>query len=200
MVIQLGVISRMASAAAASVAAEAAFDCQKIINKIQERFVIKDLDSLMSIGPGKASDFYVKLVKKKDPSVKVEDEDEVEVAHINGQTYGSGLIYVETLHRYGFGGANNSTKGAGLLLLDLVSCFAAKNNLTLTLVAMPESAAEIPKNNMRLYNFYERAGLKPLGVERVVSGVRRKQFRTSANNLRKSLQNRYKGGRRTRRR
>jgi hypothetical protein len=178
MVIQLGVISRMALAAA--------FDCQKIIDKIGERFIIEDLDSLMSIGPGEASDFYVQLVKKEDPSI--------EVAHINGQTYGNGIIYIETLHRYGFGGANNSTKGAGLLLLDLVSCFAARNNLTLTLVAMPNSAAEMPKNNMRLYNFYERAGLKPSGDERVVSGVRRKHFRTAANNLRKSLQNRYKGG------
>ncbi len=167
--------------------AAAAFDCQKIIDKIQERFIIEDLGSLMSIGPGEASDFYVRLAKKEDPTVKV--------AHINGQTFGNGVLYIETLHRYGFGGANNSTKGAGLLLLDLVSCFAAKNNLTLTLVAMPNSAAEMPKNNMRLYNFYERAGLKPLGEERVVMGSRRKHFRTAANNLRKSLHERYKGGR-----
>jgi len=187
MVIQLGVMNRMAAAAAQ---AAASFDCQKIIDKIEERFIIEDLGSLMSIGPGEASDFYVKLFKKDDPSI--------EVAHINGQTFGNGIIYVETLHRYGFDGktpsANNSTKGTGLLLLDLVSCFAAKNNLTLTLAAMPNSAANMPKNNMRLYNFYERAGLKPLGAERVVMGSRRKHFRTEPNNLRKSLQNRYKGG------
>jgi hypothetical protein len=106
------------------------------------------------------------------------------------------------LHRYGFG-SNNSTKGSGQLLLDLVSCFAAKHNMTLTLVAMPESAAEIPKNNMRLYNFYERAGLKPVGNERVYAGSRRKHYKTEANNLRKSLHERYKGGsrkKRTRRR
>ncbi len=174
-------------AAAAVAAAEASFDCQKIINKIEERFIIEDLNSLMSIGPDETSDFYVRLAKKEDPTIKV--------AHINGQTFGNGIIYVETLHRYGFGfGANDSTKGAGLLLLDLVSCFAAKNNLTLTLVAMPNSAENMPKNNMQLYYFYEGAGLKPLGNESVVMGSRRKHFRTTSNNLRKSLHERYKGG------
>ncbi len=167
-------------------ASAAAFDCQKIIEKIQERFDVKGLDSLLGLRPGIASDFYVSLSKKENPAV--------EIAHINGQTYKSGVLYIETLHRYGFNGSNNSTKGVGLLLLDLVSCFAAKNNMPLTLVAMPDSAANMPKNNMRLYNFYERAGLKPLGAERVAMGVRRKHFRTEPNNLRKSLHERYKGG------
>ena len=166
-------------------AAAAAFDCQKIIDKIEERFKIVGLESLLEVRPDVESEFYVSLSKKEDIAE--------EIAHINGNSFGNGILYIETLNRYGFG-SNNSTKGSGQLLLDLVACFAAKNNMTLTLVAMPDSAAEMPKNNMRLYNFYERAGLKPKGNERVFAGSRRKHYKTGANNLRKSLHERYKGG------
>jgi hypothetical protein len=42
-------------------AAAAEFDCQKIIDKIQERFIINGLGTLLAIKPGVESDFYVSL-------------------------------------------------------------------------------------------------------------------------------------------
>lgn len=167
-------------------AAEAAanhFDCQKIIDKIQERFTLKGLESLDSIEENDA--FIIVLSKKDNP--------EEEVAQALGYLSG-GSLYLDTLHRYGFG-SNNSSKGAGLLLLDLISCFAAKNKRQLLLSAIPSCGGNnIENNNMRLYNFYERAGHKATGPEVKVNATRRKNFSTSANNLRRALQNRYKGG------
>jgi hypothetical protein len=176
--------SRMAAAAAAvndSI-------CPKIINKIQERFLLSGLESLASI---KENDtFLIKLSKKDNPKE--------EVAHASGYLIG-GNLYLDTLHRYGFG-YNNSSKGAGLLLLDLVSCFAAKNNQPLSLSARPDcGGTNIKNNSMRLYNFYECAGHKATDPE-VKNGAKRwKIFTTNANTLRRALQSRYKGGKRTRR-
>ena len=66
--------------------------------------------------------------------------------------------------------------------------------MQLTLVAMPNSVEDVAENNMRLYKFYNNAGLKSNGPERKAFGSRRKHYQTSANNLRRALQNRYKGG------
>lgn len=164
------------------------FDCQKIIDKIEKRFKIDGLDSLLAVQSDKESKFTVDLFDK---------DSRKPIALIDGNSSGNGILYIENLYRYGFG-SNNSTKGAGLLLLDLVSCYAAKNNMQLTLDAMPNSVEGIAENNMRLYKFYNNAGLKSNGPERKVFGSRRKHYRTSANNLRQALQNRYKGGRRRR--
>lgn len=168
----------------AAAAAAAEFDCQKIIDKIKERFKINGLESLLAVQSDKESEFFVELLDKTGAT---------SLAHINGNSFGNGTLYIETLHRHGYG-SNNSTKGAGLLLLDLVSCYAVQNNMQLTLVAMPNSVEEVAENNMRLYKFYNNAGLKSNGPERKAFGSRRKHYRTSANNLRRALQNRYKGG------
>jgi hypothetical protein len=164
--------------------------CQKIIDKIQERFIITGLQSLQEITPGSSSDFYVSLAKKEKPGE--------EIAHINGQTYAAPILYIETIHRIGYG-KNNTTKGAGLLLLDLVSCYAAQHNLEIRFVAIPGLVNNNIPGNTRLYNFYKHAGHKTDNIEKKGFGPRRKHFQTSANNIRTVLSNRYKGGRRTRR-
>lgn len=170
-------------------AAAAAFECQKIINKIEERFIITGLESL---DDDDDDTFYIGVAKKENP-----DE---EVAYVSGYKYDdTSQIYIDILHRHGFG-ANNSTKGIGLLLLDLVACHALKKEYYLAFEAVPSSGgANIENNNNRLYNYYNRAGMKAAGNESVNNnGTRRRNYLTAPNNLRTALTSRYAGGKRKR--
>ena len=172
-------------------AAAKEFKCKKIFAKIKSRFIISGHEILFNNDKDIPKDFYITLAKKEEP--------EKSIAHINGKIVtlrsGQKILYIDTLHRYGFDGSNNSTKGAGLLLLDLVSCYAAKNNLTVILFAVPSSGRNnIKENNMRLYNFYEHAGLTAIGSEKKKNNTRKKIYRTKPNNLMRSLKSRYSGG------
>ncbi len=166
----------------------AAFDCKKIIEKIEEGFVITGLESFDD------NTFYVSVAKKENP-----DE---EIAYVSGYIFDDKRkqIYLDVIHRLRFG-KNNSTKGIGLLLLDLVGCHAIKKGLSLSFDAVPSCGGEnIPNNNMRLYNYYNRHGMKATGAETINNnGTRRRNYLTKPNNLRTALQSRYKGGKRTRR-
>jgi hypothetical protein len=164
-------------------AAAAAFDCKRIIDKIEERFVITGLESLDD------DTFYISVAKKENP-----DE---ELAYCSGYIWDDERkqIYLDIIHRLRFG-ENNSTKGIGLLLLDLVACHAIKKGLSLSFDAVPScGGANIENNNMRLYNYYNRHGMKAAGAETINNnGTRRRIYLTSPNNLRTALQSRYSRG------
>lgn len=166
--------------------------CQKIINKINERFVITGLESLFNDDEDL---FEISVAKKDDP-----DE---EVATVSGNKRpDEQQIYIDILERTGHSEGNNSTKGIGLLLLDLVACYATDKELYLAFDATPNSGGAVNNNDMRLYEYYNRAGMKAANNEtRNASGTRSKSYLTAPNNLRTALQSRYSGGkRRTRRR
>ena len=167
------------------------FDCQKIIDKINDKYVLNGLESLLSIDPEQEyGEFRITLVKK--------DEPDGVIASASGTSF-KNVLELEILNRrtgieWRF--ANNSTtKGAGLLLLDLVSCYAAQKKMELNITARPllmKHATE--KNHTKLYKFYEKAGMKPNSNEAIENGRRHKKYKTTANNLRQALHNRYKGG------
>jgi len=166
-----------------------ALNCQKIIDKITARFDIAGLESLLGIEPNQEKLFYISLFKK--------GTNAPEIAFVSGNSFKPNKLYIVELQRAGFG-SNISTKGAGLLLLDLVACYAAHQNMQLVFEALP--SANSKSNNMGLYNFYNRAGMKASGPERVVGDSRSKSYSTKPNNLRTALASRYKGGRRRTRR
>jgi hypothetical protein len=155
-----------------------------ILEKLLEKYDIDGLDSLLEITPDGVHEFTVALYKKGEARNAA-----IPVAIISGNA-GYGELDIAHLSR---DKSNNSTKGTGRLLLELVASRAADLGLTLTLIAIPKRNN---KNNMRLYNFYNSVGLNRLGEEVRIKQEngrlnRWQKYHTTANKLRE----RFTGGR-----